>query len=188
MLDDGAVENDEGFSAGGIAAVLHAVLGVTHGFSQRHQYRHVLRAAACHDAVDSHAPDGRGAAVGQDDAQRFIRMAVGETQEGLDVRLGRRHDGQAVAQLVLVKVAIDHLETTLGDDTPGARFTTLAGRGRHVRQVIDHPGQGHRQDVLAQFLGPLHPGVPWHQGHRQVGKAQLDGGGGCLTDKPFTGQ
>ena len=85
-LDDRAVQDDERLAARRVAAVLDAVARIGHGFDERDQERHVFRPAARHDAVHRDAPHGRAAPVGQQDAELLVRVAIGVTQESLDLR------------------------------------------------------------------------------------------------------
>ena len=168
LLDDGAVEDDQRVAARRVAAVLDAVFRIAHGFDQRDEHRHVFGPAAGHHAVDRDAPDGGGAFVGQQDAEHFVRAAVGKAQERFDVLARRRHDGQPVGELVLVEIAVDFLEAAFDDDVARAGLGRVALGLRHDGEIVDDGLRRDFEDVAPQLLRALVADVAGHQRDRYV--------------------
>ena len=187
LLDKRAVEHDQRVAARRVAAVLDAVLGVAHGFDRRDEHRHVLGTAAGHHAVDRDVPDSGGALVGEQDAEAFVRVALGKTQERFDFLARWRHDRQPVGEFVLVEIAIHFLETAFHHDIARAGFGLLAdGRGRDG-QIVDDALQRHFQHVAPQLVLGFGADVAGHHRDRDVPHTEPDRGCGGLLQEAFTG-
>jgi len=149
LLDEGTVQDDQGLGARGIAAVLDAVARVGHRLDQRDQDGHVLGPTASHDPVDGHVPHGGPALVGQEDTQLGLARPVRPAQELGDTLGSGRHDGQAVAPVVLVEEAIDLVQIAFEDDVGRPRLHDGIAHARDgLRQVPDHRIHRHRRHVV----------------------------------------
>ena len=138
LLDQRAVQHDQGLRPRRVAGMLDAVLRIGHRLDQRDQDRHVFRSAAGHHAVHRDVPHRGEAVVGQKLADRVIGRQVGEGQELGDLLLGRRHDGQPVAPAVLEEKAIDLLEAAVEHDLVRLWIGGGLHRGDLAGEVADH--------------------------------------------------
>jgi outer membrane receptor protein involved in Fe transport len=155
LLDDRAVDDDHRLQSRRRAEVACIEIRLRHRFDDTDQDRHVLGAAAGHDAVYRHRPDRRLAVLGLNHAQHLVRVAVGETQEGLDALDRRRDDRQPVGPLLLEEVLVDLVQRALEHDGARLGLDHFLRNGYRPRQLGDDIGDQDFGGITAQFFVAL---------------------------------
>ena len=184
----GPFEHDQGLRARRVAAVFDAIDRIGHRFGKRNQDRHVLGAAAGHHAVHRDRPDRHGATFRQDDAERFLGVAIGEVQELLDLLERRRNDRQPVAPLALIEVGVHFLERAAEHDFARARLRRQWLLGGLRQQIVDDLLNGDVKSVRPNLLNALRAGMTDDLRHREIGHAKPDRRRGGLTEETLADQ
>ena len=163
----GAVENDQGVGASGVARVFGSVGRVEQYLGKCKEYGQVFGSTPRHHGVDGDGPHGHVAPGRAGNTEQLPRIVTGVGEERLDPLACRRHDWVTVAPPTIEKVPV-HVVDGAGDhDVEGGRLArdVVVPLRRFDRQAGDHTIDDRRSERGDEFISAH--GVDMALGYRK---------------------
>ena len=178
----GAVENDQGVGASGVARVFGPVGRVEQHLGKGKEYRQVFGSTPRHHGVDGDGPHGHVATGRAGNTEYLPRIVTGVGEKRLDPVACRRHDGVAVAPPTIEKVPVHVVNGAGDDDVQGGGLARVAVLLRRFdRQAGDHTIDDRRSERGDEFIGAHGVDMALGHGERKAVVAVTSGSGESLA-------